>query len=306
MAERRVITLIDDLAHDNTTVADETVSFALDGTQYEIDLTTDNARTLRARLKEFIQAARTVKAAPRRVTQPAEALTGGSATSSRHQGGVSPTEARAWAVKNGIRVPKRGRLPKDIKEAYNSHTTFGDRKPLDAILKSQKAEDSTTLANQPTKPFLDPAGMLLNIEAPTLTPQELPQPTQESAPVAHEAVSPDEAEALNHYTPLTRRNPAMADDKKWARRTGYGNSRTSKIAEWTLTERIATLSAQHHTILGQLAGILIPKNGTVSHLKTSATRLQNLEFIQYTPDSPHGWEITEFGRYAHQMYSGSE
>lgn len=318
MSKRRVVTLIDDLANDNTTEADQTVPFALDGIHYEIDLTDANANILRSRLKEFIQAGRVVKSGPRRAPQPTptplETPAGGGATSSRHQSGIDPIKARAWAMENGVNVPKRGRLSKDLKEAYTNHTKFGDRKALDDLLKGQ-AEGGAAPASQATKPVLldpvaafaeathadDPANMLLNVEAPTPAPEE-PQP----APEADTTLDPAEAEARAHYTPLTRRHPNMADDKKWARRTGYGNDRTDKIADWTLTERIATITEQHGTILGQLAGIIPTKNGNVGHLKTSATRLQNMEFIQYAPDSDHGWEITGFGRYAHQMYSLGE
>lgn len=45
MAKRVQVLLVDDLDH--TTPADETVSFALDGVSYSIDLSADNAARLR-------------------------------------------------------------------------------------------------------------------------------------------------------------------------------------------------------------------------------------------------------------------
>ena len=47
MAQRVQIDLIDDL---NGEVAQETVRFGVDGTEYEIDLTTENAEKLRSAL----------------------------------------------------------------------------------------------------------------------------------------------------------------------------------------------------------------------------------------------------------------
>ena len=61
MAQRTVVRLVDDL--DDTEIVDgagETVNFALDGRQYEIDLTNEHADDLRAALDRYVRAARTV------------------------------------------------------------------------------------------------------------------------------------------------------------------------------------------------------------------------------------------------------
>src|SRR3954452_98336 len=61
MAQRTVIRLVDDL--DDTEIVDgagETVSFALDGRRYEIDLTNEHADELRAALDRYVAAARKV------------------------------------------------------------------------------------------------------------------------------------------------------------------------------------------------------------------------------------------------------
>ncbi|TLM70892.1 Lsr2 family protein [Pseudarthrobacter sp. NamB4] len=50
MAKRTIITLTDDLDGSD---AEETISFSVDGTAYEIDLNADNARNLRAALRTF-------------------------------------------------------------------------------------------------------------------------------------------------------------------------------------------------------------------------------------------------------------
>ena len=53
MAQIREIRLVDDLDGE---VADETVEFGVDGKNYEIDLSTANAKKLRDALAEFVAA----------------------------------------------------------------------------------------------------------------------------------------------------------------------------------------------------------------------------------------------------------
>ncbi len=71
MSQHTVIQLFDDL--DGSPIPDgggTTISFALDGTSYEIDLTTEHAEALRAALAAYIEAGR--RPQPRRPA-PAEA-----------------------------------------------------------------------------------------------------------------------------------------------------------------------------------------------------------------------------------------
>jgi len=58
VATRRIVTLHDDL---DGTYAEETVSFSVDGTAYEIDLNGPHAKELREVLRPFVAAARTIK-----------------------------------------------------------------------------------------------------------------------------------------------------------------------------------------------------------------------------------------------------
>jgi hypothetical protein len=103
MAQRVVVTLSDDL---DGGIAEETVSFALDGKSYEIDLSAENAEKLRAALAPYVQAGRkqargALKAAPRRTEIAPD-----------------PATVRAWAQSRGIDLPARGRLPKHVYEAF--------------------------------------------------------------------------------------------------------------------------------------------------------------------------------------------
>ena len=103
MAQRVEIQIIDDLDGGR---GDETVLFSYEGKQYEIDLSSKNAKKLRDTLGRYASAGRKVtgarRAAGRRVARrivPA---------------GPSNAEVREWARANGYPVADRGRLNADI------------------------------------------------------------------------------------------------------------------------------------------------------------------------------------------------
>ncbi|MGI5402054.1 histone-like nucleoid-structuring protein Lsr2 [Streptomyces sp. CA-135486] len=106
MAQKVQVLLVDDLVGGE---ADETVTFALDGKTYEIDLTAANADKLRQSLAEFVKAGR---------------RTGGRSSTSRGKGRAAAggnkdtAEIRAWAKANGFEVNDRGRVPAHVREAY--------------------------------------------------------------------------------------------------------------------------------------------------------------------------------------------
>jgi hypothetical protein len=100
MAQQVNIVLVDDL---DGSAADETVTFALDGKEYEIDLSAKNARKFRDAMAPYLGHAR--KAPGRR-----RGRAGGS--------GPSPADIRAWAREHGFDVPDRGRVSTEVREAY--------------------------------------------------------------------------------------------------------------------------------------------------------------------------------------------
>lgn len=103
MAQRVQIILEDD--YDGGT-ADETVTFALDGAEYEIDLSGENASKLRDELAPWIGHARKTGGRRKR---------GGPAKPATPS---STSEIRAWALANGRDVSSRGRVAADVREAY--------------------------------------------------------------------------------------------------------------------------------------------------------------------------------------------
>jgi hypothetical protein len=115
MAQKVHIVLEDDL---DGSEAAETVSFGLDGSSYEIDLNSDNAEKLREALAVYIGHGRKVTGSggARRGRRGGSGGSGGSGAA----GGTSPKEIRDWARSNGYTVPERGRIPADVKDAYDA------------------------------------------------------------------------------------------------------------------------------------------------------------------------------------------
>lgn len=114
MAKRVHVVLEDDL---DASTAEETVTFALDGQSYEIDLSGEHARELRDSLAKFVGGARKSGAngTPRaRQTRPANGR--GSARVDREQ----IKAIRDWARRNGHEVSDRGRIAAPIVDAYNN------------------------------------------------------------------------------------------------------------------------------------------------------------------------------------------
>lgn len=109
MAQRRIVELIDDL--DQSTIEEGgTVTFTLNGTSYDIDLTSANQEKLRDALAPFITAGRRVRP-----------------LASRGSSAVAPPSSaderdviRTWARHNGYTVSDRGRIATDIVAAYRS------------------------------------------------------------------------------------------------------------------------------------------------------------------------------------------
>jgi len=105
MAQKVQVLLVDDLDGGE---ASETVSFSLDGTAYEIDLSSENAGKLRKDFAQYIDRARKGGGGGRR----RRARTG--------PGRERSAEIRAWARQRGHKVSERGRIPATIISEYEA------------------------------------------------------------------------------------------------------------------------------------------------------------------------------------------
>lgn len=106
MAQRVHIVLTDDF--DGSDAA-ETVTFGLDGNTYEIDLSLENAATLREFLQQYLAIGRKIGGRTKAGTAKRRAADTGDATA-----------MRAWAKEEGMKVSARGRVPANIREAYEA------------------------------------------------------------------------------------------------------------------------------------------------------------------------------------------
>jgi hypothetical protein len=115
MARKVQVILSDDL--DDSISADETVTFALDGTTYEIDLSEQNAAQMRDAFSKYVSAARKVSSRSGRASGAGRSrATGGGGRMDREQAGA----IRDWARKNGHEVSDRGRIPASVVEAFEA------------------------------------------------------------------------------------------------------------------------------------------------------------------------------------------
>ena len=106
MAQRIQTLLIDDLDGSD---ADGTVRFGLDGTEYEIDLSTAHSDELRKALGQYLAHARRAGGTAR-----------GAARGRRGSAAVDTAKVREWAKGQGIEVTDRGRVPADVVEQYKT------------------------------------------------------------------------------------------------------------------------------------------------------------------------------------------
>ena len=108
MAQKVLVSLVDDI---DGTAAEATMTFALDGIAYEIDLNGKNRLAFEKAMDKYISHARkagrasSIKgAAPKRARAPKE----------------DTTAIREWAAANGHVVSERGRISAAVQDAYKA------------------------------------------------------------------------------------------------------------------------------------------------------------------------------------------
>jgi Lsr2 len=88
-----------------------TVRFALDGIEYEIDLSTEHTDELHTSLGKYVDHARKVSGTRR------------AARAGRHNGSAIDThKVREWAKHKGIDIKERGRVPANVVAQYREAT----------------------------------------------------------------------------------------------------------------------------------------------------------------------------------------
>jgi len=110
MARKTLVQLVDDL--DGSRIADgdgRTVTFALDGVSYEIDLNQAHVDELTKALAPYVAAGR--KVSGRKSATP---------TSPAKSDPAELQKIRDWASRNGHTVSSRGRISAAVRDAYNA------------------------------------------------------------------------------------------------------------------------------------------------------------------------------------------
>ncbi|HEX6451207.1 MAG TPA: Lsr2 family protein [Trebonia sp.] len=113
MAQKVQTLFIDDIDGGE---AEGTVRFALDGTDYEIDLNAKHTEELRSALGKYVTHARKVGTGARRGGRGAGK--GGRGAGSA----LNTTEIRNWAREQGYDIKDRGRVPADVVAKYQAAT----------------------------------------------------------------------------------------------------------------------------------------------------------------------------------------
>jgi pyridoxine/pyridoxamine 5'-phosphate oxidase len=110
MAQRVIQEFIDDI---DGSEAERTFTFAVDGTDYEIDLSTQNIKEFHEAIAGFVESARKVKPSGdgRRVRKTSTSATGRSRERTQ--------AVREWARQQGHSINDRGRIPASIQQAFD-------------------------------------------------------------------------------------------------------------------------------------------------------------------------------------------
>ena len=116
MAQKVITEFIDDI---DGSAAERTFTFAVDGINYEIDLSAENIAEFNSAIGGFVESARKITGS--------RSNTGRRTRSAGADGGRQPREqtraVREWARQHGHHISNRGRIPASIQQAFDqAHT----------------------------------------------------------------------------------------------------------------------------------------------------------------------------------------
>ncbi|MCQ4121353.1 histone-like nucleoid-structuring protein Lsr2 [Rhodococcus tibetensis] len=112
MARKVVVELVDDI--DGTAFGEdgESISYAVDGVEYVIDLKDEHAKELRETFEYYIAHSTRVGGRKHRADLQANPVV------ARRQSGETK-KIRAWAIEQGYEISSRGRIPTEIEQAFH-------------------------------------------------------------------------------------------------------------------------------------------------------------------------------------------
>jgi hypothetical protein len=136
--QKTIVQLTDDL--DPSLEASDTIRFAVDKAEYEIDLSDEHINELRSTFDKYIQHARKVSA--RRGSAPSSQPASGRRTDLSH--------ARRWAAENGVELSTRGRIAAGVLAAFDAkdvtalRTATGTAEPKAEVKPSRRRGQAKT------------------------------------------------------------------------------------------------------------------------------------------------------------------
>ncbi|MFC9839680.1 Lsr2 family protein [Rhodococcus sp. NPDC127530] len=112
MARKVVVELTDDI--DGTMFGEdgETISYAVDGVEYQIDLKDEHAKELRETFEYYIAHSTRLGGRKHRADRQVNP-----AAAKRPSGETK--KIRAWAIEQGYELSSRGRLPTEVEQAFH-------------------------------------------------------------------------------------------------------------------------------------------------------------------------------------------
>jgi hypothetical protein len=112
MAQKVIRQFVDDI---DGSQAERTFSFAVDGTNYEIDLSSENIQEFNEAIAGFVESARRVKVkGDGRRDRKTSSLDSGTGRSREQIQAV-----RQWARQHGHSISNRGRIPASVQHAFD-------------------------------------------------------------------------------------------------------------------------------------------------------------------------------------------
>lgn len=98
--------------------SDDPVELSFDGVDYRTDLCADHAAELQSALTPFLESAERVDRRRRATARPSDGKAPARRPTRRDPSQVAAI--RAWARANGFEISDRGRIPREVEEAYNA------------------------------------------------------------------------------------------------------------------------------------------------------------------------------------------
>ena len=109
VAQKTIVKMYDDLDGSEIDAGGKSVSFSLDGTSYEIDLSSKNVEKMRRDFAVYTDKARKVSN-----------RSGRGSAKAAEPAPLDTRAVRAWAEEQGMEVSARGRLSTDLIEQYRA------------------------------------------------------------------------------------------------------------------------------------------------------------------------------------------